>query len=185
MLGNFIVSLLIEKGINKLSQEKGKQINFVFEENDLIIPDKYKLDIKDMSIQLIRNSIIHGIEEADDRQFLGKPENGTIKIDVKKLDKGHLQFTYEDDGAGIDVDTIVEKAIRKNIISQELAGTMSDLEKAQLIFKDGFSTADEIDNNAGRGQGMSVIKTIVKKHNGNCKLENVKNKQFKLTIKLP
>lgn len=182
---NELLISTLEKGISKLSQEKGKQINFVFEENNLVIPDKYKLDIKDMSIQLIRNSIIHGIEEADDRQFLGKPENGTIKIDVQKIDKGYLQFTYEDDGAGIDVDAIVNKAIRENIISHELAGSMSDLEKAQLIFQDGFSTTDEIDNNAGRGQGMSVIKTIVKKHNGNCELETVKNKQFKLTVKLP
>ena len=182
---NELLISTLKKGISKLSQEKGKEINFVFEENDLVIPDKYKLDIKDMSIQLIRNSIIHGIEEADDRQFLGKPENGTIKIDVKNLDKGQLQFTYEDDGSGIDLDKIVQKAIQKNIISEDLASTMSDMEKAQLIFKDGFSTAEKIDNNAGRGQGMSVIKTIVKKHNGNCKLETVKNKQFKLTVKLP
>ena len=138
-----------------------------------------------MSIQLIRNSMIHGIEEIDDRQFLGKSETATIKIDIKKSDAGHLQFTYEDDGSGLDVDAIVKKAIQKNIISEELAGSMSALEKTQLIFKDGFSTAEEIDNNAGRGQGMSVIKSIIKKHKGNCLLETKKNHQFKLIVKLP
>ncbi|MGB3466948.1 MAG: ATP-binding protein, partial [Cyclobacteriaceae bacterium] len=182
---NELLISTLQKGIGKLSEEKRKKVNLIFEENNLVIPEKYRLDIKDMSIQLIRNSIIHGIENADDRQFMGKPETATIKINIEKCEKGHFKFTYEDDGAGINTDTLINKAIEKNIITEDLVTKMTDIEKAQLIFKDGFSTAEQIDNNAGRGQGMSVVKSIIKKHNGNCKLETKKDQSFKLTVKLP
>lgn len=182
---NQLLISTLEKGIGKLSQEKSKKVNFIFEENNLVIPEKYRLDVKDMSIQLIRNSIIHGIENADDRQFMGKPETATIKINIDQCDSGHFQFTYEDDGAGINTDTLINKALEKNIITEDLVNNMTDAEKAQLIFKDGISTAENIDHNAGRGQGMSVVKKIIRKHNGNCKLETRKDRSFKLTVKFP
>ncbi|MEL7147739.1 MAG: ATP-binding protein, partial [Bacteroidota bacterium] len=161
---NKILVETLEKGISRLSKEQGKEIEFSFEDNDLNVPEEHRLGVKDLLIQLVRNSIVHGIESADDRQFSGKSPTGNISISITKSDDDALQYNFQDDGQGLDLDKICETAIANNLITEAEAESMTAEQKTELIFKDSFSTADQVDNNAGRGQGMSIVQSIVNKY---------------------
>ncbi|MBV6644880.1 MAG: hypothetical protein KI790_05505, partial [Cyclobacteriaceae bacterium] len=182
---NELLISTLKKGLNKISNEKSKPAKLNFNDNGVILPDQYQLDIKDMSIQLIRNSITHGIEESDDRAFGGKPEEATISITLDKSADGNLNFSYEDDGRGLDLAKIGRIAIDKEIVTESELETMSSQEVVDLIFKDGFSTADKIDQYAGRGQGLSLIRQIADKNNGGITINHESGKYFKITIALP
>ena len=182
---NKVLINTLEKGISRLSKEQGKEISFSFEDNGVSIPEDYRLDIKDLSIQLARNSIVHGIEDADDRQFSGKSARANIGIALGRTDDGALQYTFQDDGQGLNLDELCDKAIAKNLISAEDAKSMTDQQKAELVFMEGLSTASEVNNSAGRGQGMSIVKSIVNKHGGDYQMETATGQSFKIKITFP
>ena len=175
----------LDKGISRLSKEQGKEIAFAFEDNGIVIPEDYRLDIKDLSIQLARNSIVHGIENADDRQFSGKPVTANIGISLNVGADGALEYLFEDDGQGLNLEEICQKAIASSLVSAEEVQQMTDDQKAELVFMEGVSTADELSKNAGRGQGMSIVKSIVNKHGGNYHLETLAGQSFKVRITFP
>jgi len=174
----------LEKGLRRMNDETGKDVKLEFDDNGVPIPERFKLSVKDISIQLIRNSLAHGIETADERKKVGKTASSTISFNVNE-DKDNLYLTYQDDGRGLDFDRIGNKALENRIVTEEELSTMSDDDKALLIFSDGFSTAKVVDQYSGRGQGMSLIKQIVEKYNGKFAVSTKKGKQFKINITLP
>ena len=175
----------LKKGVARMSARLNKKINFEFEEKGTVIPDEYKLDTKDIFIQLIRNSIVHGIESIENRRFEGKPPEACIKITVDEGKDGGVVVSYEDDGRGLDLKKITAKAIGLGHVSELEVSKMSDSGKAELIFKDGFSTAAGVGTLAGRGHGMSLVKSTISKNYGSYKITSVEGEFFKITIKLP
>ncbi|MFY0689483.1 MAG: nitrate- and nitrite sensing domain-containing protein [Cyclobacteriaceae bacterium] len=182
---NIISSL--ERGLYLMSEDSGKSIEFIFEnENDLTIPDAYKDPIKDVMIQLIRNSIAHGIETPHERTEADKPVQGSIKISLEqgKADK-KMVISYRDDGKGLDLEAIKAKALEKKLITPSKAERLDRAGVMDLIFMDGFSSAEEVDEIAGRGQGMSLVKTILKELDGDYTIDSETGKYFELVFKLP
>jgi two-component system chemotaxis sensor kinase CheA len=138
------------------------------------LPDDKRRIVKDVLIQLARNSMIHGIEESRLREALGKSRAGAITI--RALPGTPIQsfgFSFRDDGRGLDPARIRERAVERGIISPSAAATLSDGEIVGLIFQPGFSTAEEMTLDAGRGVGMNVIKeAIVDKCGGEIDLNS-------------
>jgi signal transduction histidine kinase len=119
----------------------------------------HRRTIKNVLIQLVRNSLAHGIEEPDDRVAAGKAPAGTISITASRDDSGALRLRYSDDGRGLDPDVLRAKALASGIISDP--AQVDDASAVGLIFHPGFSTADGADEVAGRGVGMDIIKQHV------------------------
>ena len=178
----FINSL--EKGLRKLSDETGKEAKLNFVENGISIPERYKVSIKDMVIQLLRNSMSHGIEDRDDRLFAGKSERATITIELNKTDKA-VSVSYIDDGRGLDIDKVVDKALNIGAISADQVIRLSDKDKFNLIFNDGLSTAEKVDQYAGRGQGLSFVKSVIEKYHGKYQVSSQKGQNFRIDLTLP
>jgi two-component system chemotaxis sensor kinase CheA len=141
-------------------------------------------ELGDPMIHLIRNSADHGIETPEVRREKGKPETGTVVLRARH-EGDSVIVEIEDDGKGIDPAIIKAKALEKGLISQEKADTMSDEEAVDLIFLPGFSTAAKITDISGRGVGMDVVRSNVRKLNGSVKVRSQVGKGSVFTIKLP
>jgi chemosensory pili system protein ChpA (sensor histidine kinase/response regulator) len=139
--------------------ETGKKIEFELTggetEVDRSMQDRILAPIEHM----LRNAISHGIESSDERLKNGKPKDGKISISLKR-DGGDVLFEIKDDGRGLNLDAIKDKALELAIISKDQKLAPSDI--AQLIFHSGLSTADKVTQIAGRGVGMDVVSSEIK-----------------------
>ncbi len=181
--------LLLEKELQivseKTAKEKNKSINLTFDYAiDAIRPNIYK-SLKETLLHLVRNSIDHGIEPPNIRRQAGKSEKGNIKITLDKKD-GNLLLEYKDDGAGLNIKGIKEKALKEKIVSKEEIETMSNAEIVKLIFREGFSTNENIDMISGMGSGMSVVKNnILNQLNGKLSISSKEGEGVTFKIRIP
>jgi chemosensory pili system protein ChpA (sensor histidine kinase/response regulator) len=131
---------------------------------------------------MLRNAVVHGIENPARRAGLGKPDVGRISISLER-DGAEVVIVVADDGAGISVKLIREKAIAIGLI--EAHAKLTDEEAVQLILEPGFSTAGHVTQSAGRGVGMDVVATEVKKLGGGLFIDTTPGKGSRFTIRLP
>ena len=131
---------------------------------------------------MLRNAVVHGIESPERRAALGKPEVGHISVSLER-DGAEVVIVVADDGAGIDVKLIREKAIALGLADPQ--AKLTDEEATQLILEPGFSTAGRVTQSAGRGVGMDVVATEVKKLGGGLFIESTIGKGSRFTIRLP
>lgn len=181
-------SLLIAKldaGLKKMSTSNSKLVKLDFVDNGIDISSDYHKSIKDISIQLMRNSIVHGIESPEERIAQGKPATATIQIFMSQNQDNELQLDYCDDGKGLDVKKIVTKAISEKLIDKEELKNITTKDITDLVFQTNFSTSSEVNKYAGRGQGLGLVKSIIDDHQGSFKLGYKKNQFFKMRIVLP
>ncbi|GAA0493188.1 chemotaxis protein CheA [Salinibacillus aidingensis] len=141
-------------------------------------------EIGDPLVHLIRNSVDHGIESPQERREKGKTEEGHLQL--KAYHNGnHVYIEIEDDGAGINRDKVVEKAIKNGIVTEEEAEKLSDEEVYPLIFSSGFSTAEQVSDISGRGVGLDVVKNTIESLGGQIFTTSVPDNGSKFTIQLP
>ncbi|MFK7826070.1 MAG: chemotaxis protein CheA [Oligoflexales bacterium] len=131
---------------------------------------------------IIRNSVDHGIEAAEDRAQTNKPVQATIKI-VASQENGYFVLKISDDGQGLNTDKILQKAIEKDLISRE--DRLSEYQIHQLIFENGLSTSDGITKLSGRGVGMGAVNDAIAALKGSCEIDSVRGKGSRITIKVP
>ena len=131
---------------------------------------------------MLRNSVVHGIESPDERSRRGKPATGSIQVGLHR-EGSEMVITLQDDGRGIDVNAVRDKARAKGLITGERV--LTDEEALQLILEPGFSTATEVTQHAGRGVGMDVVVTEIKKLGGALFTESRPGEGVKFTIRLP
>jgi chemosensory pili system protein ChpA (sensor histidine kinase/response regulator) len=131
---------------------------------------------------MLRNSVVHGIEAPDRRALLGKPDVGRISVSLER-DGAEIVIVVADDGAGINVRLIREKAVALGLIDAH--AKLTDEEAVQLILEPGFSTAGHVTQAAGRGVGMDVVATEVKKLGGGLFIDSTYGKGSRFTIRLP
>jgi two-component system, chemotaxis family, sensor kinase CheA len=172
--------------IRDLSRAMNKEINFIIEgeetELDRSIIDK----LSEPLVHLLRNAVDHGIESPLLREKNGKAREGVISL--KAFQKGsEIIIEVEDDGAGIDLDEVVKKALAKQIITEEELASMDKRDRLNLIFHPGFSTieADKISDLSGRGVGMDVVKNTIENLDGQIYISSQKGTNTKFTISLP
>jgi two-component system chemotaxis sensor kinase CheA len=170
--------------VRDLAQQLGKRVRLEMEGQDTEL-DKTLLEaIKDPLTHSVRNSIDHGIEDPLMREAAGKPVEGRLKLRAYQ-DGGHVIVEVLDDGGGIRVEKVRDKAIEGKLITAEKAGQLSERELLQLIFLPGFSTAAAITNVSGRGVGMDVVRNNVEKIGGKVEIESRAGKGTTLRLRIP
>ncbi len=140
--------------------------------------------IKDPLTHMVRNSVDHGIEAPEIRIQKGKPQVGTLIMKAYH-EGGQVIIEIQDDGAGMNPETLKEKAIEKGVITPDQAASLSDREALMLIFQPGFSTAEQVTNISGRGVGMDVVKTNIEKLGGTVELKSEVGLGTTVRIKIP
>lgn len=172
------------KMVRTISRDLHKKINLeiIGAETEL---DRTVIDeIGDPLVHLIRNSCDHGIESPEVRRAKGKPEEGSVIL--RAYHSGNYVFIeIEDDGAGINRDKVLEKALSKGIVTKESAALLSDNQINELILASGFSTADAVSDLSGRGVGLDVVKTTIQSLGGSISIESTQDVGSIFSIQLP
>ena len=148
------------------------------------IPERLKQPIKEISIQLLRNAVVHGIESPEARQSAGKSAIGSIDLEMQR-DSQNLIIALQDDGQGIDYEGIRHKLIADGRFTQEEASQMTHGDLLKTLFASGFSTKEHADEDGGCGVGLDVIKALVKEHNGKLNVNTELGKMTRFVITLP
>jgi len=162
--------------------DKKMELYMTGEETEL---DRTVIDeIGDPLMHLLRNSADHGLESNEDRIKAGKPEVGSIFLDAYQ-DGNNVVIEVRDDGAGIDLEKVKNKAIEKGVITDEQAETMTDNDLISLLFKPSFSTADKVTDVSGRGVGLDVVKSKIEGLGGDIECKTVRGEGSTFTIRLP
>lgn len=161
-----------------------KEVQLVVEGQETEI-DKTMVElIADPLVHLVRNSLDHGIESPESRQKSGKPCQGTIRLEA--FQKGdQIVINVSDDGAGLNPDRILAKAIEKGLVSQERGRGLTKREILDFIFVPGFSTAPKVNDLSGRGVGMDVVRTNLRKLNGIVELDSDVGQGTTVRLRLP
>ncbi len=168
--------------VRDLSRDLNKKINLVIEGEDTELDKSVTEDLLDPIMHCVRNSLDHGIERPGDRAEAGKSEEGTLLL--KASNEGNLiVIDIEDDGAGIDVNRVRQKAIDRGLIHPNKI--ISDQEAYQLIFEPGFSTAEKISAVSGRGVGLDVVRAQIEKLKGSVVVTSERGFGTKFSIRLP
>lgn len=170
--------------VRDLSRELSKEIELVVEGKETELDRTVIDEIGDPLIHLIRNSIDHGIEDPEDREKANKPAKGTILLKAEH-EGNNVVITIADDGKGIDAKSIGEKAVEREIVTEEEMELMTEGEILKFIFSSGFSTAQEITDISGRGVGMDVVKNKIEGLNGLIELSTKVGEGTTTRIKLP
>ena len=168
--------------VRDLSRDLNKNVQLVIEGEDTELDKSVVEDLLDPIMHCVRNSLDHGVESPDARKKLGKPEQGTLLL--KASNEGNMiVIEVADDGHGIDVEAVKQKAVERGILHPNKS--LTDIEAFQLVFAPGFSTSKTISSVSGRGVGLDVVKTHIEKLNGTVMVESEPNVGTRFIIKLP
>lgn len=170
--------------VRDLATSLGRQIRVEMEGKETELDKTILEAIKDPLTHLVRNSCDHGIETPEVRIAKGKNPEGVLLMRAFH-EGGQVNIEIIDDGAGINVDKVRDKAVEKGVITREEADRMSDRDAQHLIFRAGFSTADKVSNVSGRGVGMDVVKTNIEKIGGVIDVSSVLGEGTTTRIKIP
>ena len=170
--------------VRDLSRELGKEVDFEIEGEDIELDRTILTEISDPLMHIIRNSLDHGVEAPDVREKKGKPREGQVTLRASR-ERDHVIIQVVDDGAGLDVEGIKQKAIEKEVRSPEELETMDDSAIYDLIFHPGFSTADEVTDTSGRGVGMDVVHDTVTQLDGSVDVDSTPGEGTTVSLRLP
>ncbi len=161
-----------------------KDVNFTIEGKDLEIDKQLIEHINNVLIHLLRNAVDHGIETPMERIKIGKQPKGNITLKAySQMDRMIIEI--KDDGKGIDIEKVKEKAIKNKLISVEEANNLTENEILQFIFKSGFSTKENVNDFSGRGVGLDVVADTMKKFNSEVIVKTEKNKGTTFILSFP
>ena len=149
------------------------------------VPEAYRRAVKDITIQLVRNAVVHGIEEPSERAKAHKAETGTLAVEFGSRDTDGYELIVQDDGRGLQLERIKEVAVERGLITPAQAAMLDPRQTMALIFRPGFSTADRATTDAGRGAGMDLVRILVAELGGRVGLASAGGKFSKFKIWLP
>lgn len=168
--------------VRDLAAELGKEVQLVTEGGETEV-DKNVIDrIGDPLVHMIRNSIDHGLETADQRKAAGQNRIGTVRLSARQ-EGGEILVSIEDNGRGLNTEAIRSRAIERGLIAADAA--LSERELHQLIFEPGFSTAAIVSAVSGRGVGMDAVKTAIDALGGTIDVLSRAGRGSRITLRLP
>ncbi len=173
-----------KRAVREMSRATGKDVDLVTSGEHTEVDTAVVERLVDPLVHMVRNSVFHGIEKTEVRLAQGKPAKGTIYLHAAHRGNS-VVIEVEDDGAGLDVDRIKAKAVAVGLIRPEQAPDLPYADTLKLIFLPGFSTADQVGDQAGRGVGMDVVKRVIESMNGQIDIETEKGIGTKFTLSLP
>lgn len=172
------------KMVRQLSRDLNKKVklDIIGAETEL---DRTVIDeIGDPLVHLIRNSLDHGVESPEIRLAAGKPEEGHVELRAYHSGN-HVFIEIEDDGAGINKERVLSKALEKGVVTPEIASKLTDNQINELILASGFSTAEVLSDISGRGVGLDVVKSTIESLGGNITIESEEGKGSLFSVQLP
>jgi len=168
--------------VRQAAQETGKRVELTVEgasgEMDRQVLERMLPPFEHM----LRNAVVHGIESPEERRARGKPDSGSVAVRLQR-EGAEMVIAVEDDGAGLNIAAIRDKARQLGLLRP--GQDLTDEEALQLVLEPGFSTADRLTQQAGRGVGMDVVATEVKKLGGGLYIESTPGRGARFTIRLP
>lgn len=168
--------------VRQVSRDVGKRVNLTIRGDEIEI-DRSVLDKINSPLEhLLRNAIVHGIESTDKRLQLGKPEEGQITIDLSR-DGNEIILVLHDDGAGLDFASIREKAKQLGILGSE--DNITDEQVKSVLFTHGFTTLQAVNEVAGRGVGLDIVKNEITDLGGQIEVTSMLNQGTSFTLRLP
>ncbi|MCM1272210.1 MAG: chemotaxis protein CheA [Clostridium sp.] len=170
--------------IRDLSKKLNKEMELVMTGEDTELDRTVIDEIGDPLMHMLRNAADHGLESTIDRLKIGKPQVGTIRLDAYQ-DGNNVTIEVSDDGAGIDVEKIKQKAIDKGAITEEQAEYMSEKDAVDLLFQPAFSTAEKISDVSGRGVGLDVVKNKIEGLGGDVEVDSKLGEGTTFIVRLP
>jgi two-component system chemotaxis sensor kinase CheA len=170
--------------VRDAAKQTGREVNIILEGENTDL-DKSILDaLAEPMMHLLRNAVDHGIEPPLDRAAAGKPPAGTIRVNAYHQGN-QVVIEISDDGSGIDIPKVVEKAVARGIITADQAARMNDSDALDLIFHAGLSTSDEVTEVSGRGIGMDVVKSVMDRLKGTVSVRSVPREGSTFRLKVP
>lgn len=170
--------------VRDVASIESKQVSLVLKGTEVEIDRNILKIMSDSLVHLVRNSVSHGIEDAQTRKQRGKPEEGTVTLNARN-EKDNVIVEITDDGNGIDTEVIRKKIVEKGLLNQELADHLSASEVLLYIFEPGFSNAEKITEVSGRGVGMDVVKRSTESIGGQISIDTEVGKGSTIILKLP
>ena len=178
----------LEQALQRLAREVGapggRQVRLACEGLDRI-PAEYAAVVRDICIQMVRNSIAHGIEGREQRAAAGKPPTGSIRVRFAEANPQEYSLLIEDDGQGLNPDRIRDRALERGLLDVEQAAALNQSGAYRMIFQPGFSTATEVTEHAGRGVGLDVVNTTVRECGGRIGISTQPGKYTRFKMLLP
>ncbi len=171
-----------QRVVRDVSQELGKDIRLEISGADTELDKTVVEKIADPLMHLVRNAMDHGIESAERRARLGKPAEGTVRLNAYH-EAGSIVIEVSDDGGGLNREKILAKALERGVVQSSEGLTEADV--YQLIFEPGFSTAEAVTNLSGRGVGMDVVRRNIEALRGSVEVESTQGRGTTLRIRLP
>lgn len=172
--------------VQNIAQRNGKLVKLVASGlRDLELAPDYAQQVKEICVQLLRNAVTHGIELPEDRELAEKPITGRIDLRLAKLSDKEMEITVMDDGQGLDYSAIRDKAIASGRWSEDEIESWGNKHLLALIFNEGFSTANEVSKDAGRGVGMEAVMNHVLEHRGKITVSSRRGRHCRFVITLP
>lgn len=175
---------LFGRMVRDIAQENNKKIDLEIIGSETTTDKKIIEEIKTPLIHIIRNAIDHGIETPEERTAAGKNPTGKIVLSAQQVNNKVI-IEIKDDGRGINIAKIKEKALHKGFLTEEELESMNDEQITNLIFAPGFSTGDEITNLSGRGIGLDVVQTKIEQLSGRVRVISEINRGCCVQIELP
>ena len=172
--------------VERMAAEQQKKVELVchgFDFRD--VPERFRKAVKDMSVQLLRNGVCHGIELPDERLQAQKAQQGRLFLSFHQTDAKTYELKSRDDGRGLCMDRIREAAVARGFVAADQIARLNDRQAMSLIFKRGFSTAPTVDGGAGRGVGMDVVRHLVHELGGRVRMSTAAGKYTAFTVTLP
>jgi two-component system chemotaxis sensor kinase CheA len=170
--------------VRDLANKLGKQVRLELVGEDTEVDKSVADELSDPLVHLVRNSMDHGLETAAERHRNGKGPEGYVRLSAHQ-EGNSIVIRVEDNGRGLQVEKIGEKAVAKGLIEKADLDAMSPRDIMNLIFLPGFSTAEQVSDVSGRGVGMDVVRTNISRMNGSLELDSEPGQGSRVTIKLP
>ena len=175
---------LFPRMVHNIAKEKNKKIDLIINGSDVTADKTIIEELKIPLMHIIRNSIDHGIEDVATRRSLGKNPIGRIEINATYQDNKVI-VDVKDNGRGLDIEKIKEKAIEKKLLTPEEISVINEEELINLIFYPGFSTEDFVTELSGRGLGLDIVNTKINQLQGRVDVFSQMNKGTVVRITLP
>jgi len=175
----------LENMISRISNDKKIKVKFDYTDlHSEHIPPQLRLIIKNILVQLVRNSLSHGIEPPDERIALGKSADGCINLS-SVLNDSLLKICYSDDGRGLQLGILKEKALASGLWATQDVQSWGEHQLEEVIFVPGISSAEAVDMTSGRGVGMDLIRDRIQSHGGKIGVDSKESEYCKFEIILP
>lgn len=170
--------------VRDLAKKLGKEVNLQLIGGETELDRSVIEIIGDPLLHILRNSVDHGLEMPDEREEHGKPRQGTVTVSARH-EENHIIIEIVDDGRGINLDRVKQKAIEKGLVTSEAAERLTDKEIVQFVFSSGLTTCDEVSEVSGRGVGMDIVRSNIQKVGGIIDLETTPGKGTDFSLRLP